>query len=318
MKKKIITAAVAAMITLTTGVVMANPVEIDGSASFRYRADTDSGKADSNNNITKIILNANTEIDPNFSVYARLGVLGLANSAGPNAIGTDTNETGDFVGGIDQFGVNYKNAGFTYKIGRQSATIGATALLYNNNFKIGKHAFVDGISAKGVSGVTTLDIIAAQEDSVDSNDSKLYAVHASYVPAENWVVGATLGKYDDATDVRTTTNYAIDAAYTMGKATVFGEFAKSNYDNKNKSYDLGVSYKFDSKNSVYIINYDNEQFADMGGKTDFENGYKGFYYGYDHKFTDTTSVALYYRDMEALADSSEKNTSFRATVNYTF
>ena len=57
MKKKALTAAVAAMLLLTTGVVMANPVEIDGVASFRYRADETDG-AKKNGNITKIILNA--------------------------------------------------------------------------------------------------------------------------------------------------------------------------------------------------------------------------------------------------------------------
>lgn len=314
MKKRYLAAAVAAMITLTTGVVMANPIEIDGSASFRYRADTETTKADKNGNIAKVILNFNTVLDSKFSAYARLGVLGLTNTA----VGRDTNETGDFIAKIDQYGLNYKNAGFAYKIGRQSATIGATGLLYNNNCQIGEKAFVDGVSAKGVSGVTTLDMIAAQEDSAGTADSKIYAVHGSYVPAKNWVVGATLARYDDASDVRTTTNYAVDAAYTMGKATVFGEFLRSNYSTENQSYDLGVSYAFDSKNSAYIINYNNETYADMGGNTDFEGGNKGFYYGFDHKFTKDTSVSLFYKDMEKLADSAYKTTSFRTTVNYSF
>jgi len=323
MKKRYLAAAVAAMLTLTTGVVMANPVEIDGSASYRYRADDNKGFANpadngkGNGSITKIILNAKTEIDPNFSAYARIGIMGLSNGN----VGRDASQTGDFIGEVDQYGLNYKNAGFNYKIGRQSATIGATALLYNDNFKIGKGVFVDGVSVKGQSGITTLSAIAAQEDNFGANDNKLYAVHASYSPAKDWVVGATLGKYDAAVEtatVKNTTNYAVDAAYTMGKATVFGEYLKSDYNTQNHSYDIGVSYGFDKKNSVYVINYNNQAFADMGGKTDFENGFKGFYYGIDHKFTSTTSLGFFYRDMESLANSATKNTSFRTTLNYAF
>jgi len=317
MKKRYLAAAVAAMITLTTGVVMANPVVIDGSTSFRYRADTNTGAADKNGNILKVVLNANTEIDSNFSAYARLGVLGLSNGN----VGRDSNETNDFIARVDQYGLNYKNAGFAYKIGRQSATIGATALLYNDNYMIGDKAFVDGVSVKGISGITTLDAIVAQEDNAGANDNKLYAVHASYSPAKNWVVGATLAKYNavvETADVKSTTNFAVDAAYTMGKATVFGEYLKSDYSTKNQSYDLGVSYAFDKKNSVYVINYNNEVYADMGGKTDFEPGAKGFYYGFDHKFTSTTSVGVFYKDKQSLADSSVKNTSFRTTLNYAF
>ena len=323
MNKRYLIAAMAAALTLTTGVVMANPVELDGSASYRFRADDNKGNVlpadngDKDGSIYKVILNAKSEVAPNLSVYARLGILGLTTSN----VGRDTNESGDFVGGIDQYGLLYKNAGFSYKVGRQSATIGATALLYNDNFRIGKKGFVDGVTVKGMSGVTTLDAIAAQEDRIGSDDNKLYAVHASYSPAKNWVVGTTLAKYDAAVETLTkkdTINYAVDAAYTMGKATVFGEFLKSDYSTDNKSYDLGVSYAFDKKNSAYIINFNNEQFADMGQSTDFENGFKGFYYGVDHKFTSDTSASLFFRDMEALSDSAIKNTSFRATVNYSF
>jgi len=315
MKKRYLSAAVAAMIVLSTGVVMASPVELDGTASFRFRSDTnDSG--DKNGSITKFVLNAKTNVAQNLDFYARFGAEGVSNSTwGSPKDFTDATGTKGFVGEIDQYGFLYHNAGFNYKIGRQSATIGATALLYNNNFKIGKSAFVDGINVTGKTGVTSINVIAAQEDNSGAVDNKLYAVHASYAPTKNWTVGATLAKYDATLD---SNHYAVDAAYTAGKATYFGEYAKSDANTQNAAFDLGVAYAFDAKNSAYAIYNRVEQFADMGQHTDWENDGKGVYYGFDHKFNKATTGSLFLRTREQIVAPANDNTSFRATVTYKF
>lgn len=176
---------------------------------------------------------------------------------------------------------------------------------------------VDGINITGKTGVTSIDFIAAEEDKAGSNDNRLYGLRASYSPAKDWVVGATLAKYDysGASD---TNHWAVDASYTSGKATYFGEFTKSNASDNNRAYDVGVSYAFDAKNTAYVIAYNVQANGDMGAMTDFENNGKGFYYGIDHKFDNSTTGSLFFRQRSVVEGASNDNTSFRATVTYKF
>jgi len=328
--KKTMMAAVTAAVVLTTGSAFAaeeqpfEKVTIDGTASYRYRSDTNTVNGDKDNNIYKFILNAKTKAAKNVDIYARLGVSGVTSLT----VGQDYVDTSKhFVAGIDQYGINYSNAGWNYKVGRQDAYIGATSLLYSSLAYVGPESMVDGVRITGKTGATNIDFIAAQEAyRGTTNDNRLYAVRGSYSPAKDWTVGATLGRYDYRDGVTSDTNHwAVDASYATGKATIFGEYGKSNADTQNSTYDLGVNYGFDKKNSAYVIYYNNGVNGDMGscsaagpGGSDFEPGYKGFYYGVDHKFTDTTSLGLFYRDMKSKINSAEKDTSFRATVSYKF
>lgn len=314
MKKRLLAAAVAATVVLSTASVFASPVEFDGTASYRYRVDKNETTSDEKGSIFKVILNAKTNVAENLDVYARLGVMHLTNAN----VGSDFTTAGKTSkGALDQFGFNYNNAGFNYKIGRQSATIGATALLYNNNYYVGRHSMVDGINVTGKTGATSIDFIAAEEDKAGSNDNRLYGLRASYSPAKDWVVGATLAKYDYA-GASDTNHWAVDASYTSGKATYFGEFTKSNASDANRAYDVGVSYAFDDKNTAYVIAYNVQANGDMGAMTDFENNGKGFYYGLDHKFDKSTTGSLFFRQRSVVDGASNDNTSFRATVTYKF
>lgn len=315
MKKSLLAAAVAATMALSTASVFANPVEFDGTASYRYRSDTNETTSDEKGSIFKLILNAKTNVAENLDVYARLGIEHLTNAS----VGSDFFTSGKTSKDpIDQYGIKYSNAGFNYKIGRQSATIGATALLYNDSAYVGRHSQVDGINITGKTGATSIDFIAAQETTAGDNDNRLYGLHASYSPAKDWVVGATLAKYDYASDGADTNHWAVDASYTAGKATYFGEFTKSNASEQNRAYDLGVSYAFDEKNTAYVIAYNVQTNGDMGRMTDFENNGKGFYYGVDHKFNKSTTGSLFFRQRSVVDGPSNDNTSFRATIAYKF
>ena len=322
MKKGLLAAAVAATVVLSTASAFASPVEFDGTASYRYRVDTNDTTSDEKGSIFKLILNAKTNVAENLDVYARLGVQHLTNAS----VGSDFTTSGKTSkGALDQFGFNYSNADFNYKIGRQSATIGATALLYNNNYYVGKHSMVDGINITGKTGITSIDFLAAEEDKAVGGvtgdfDNRLYALRASYSPAKDWVVGATLAKYDYAGGAAKddTNHWAVDASYTAGKATYFGEFTKSNASDDNRAYDLGVSYAFDDKNTAYVIAYNVQANGDMGAMTDFENNGKGFYYGVDHKFDKSTTGSLFFRQRSVVKGDANDNTSFRATVTYQF
>jgi len=316
MKKRYLAAAVAAMVTLTTGVVMANPVEIDGTTSFRYRADDTNG-VKKNGSITKIILNAKSEVAPNLSIFARFAAEGLSNKG----FGTDFRADKSFVGEIDQYGLLYTNAGFTYKLGQQSPTIGALGLIYDASGYLGKQdmGVVDGINIKGKSGVTSIDFLAAQENNDGAIDNKIYSVRASYNPTKALTLGATLTQYKAADNMNF---YGADASYAYGKATYSGEFAKSNANADNKSYALGMAYAPDAKNTVSVYNYKVETNGNInnpyvGGMTTFDSGLKGFYYGADHSFTKDTALHLFYADRKAIT-GSYKNTSFRTTVSYKF
>lgn len=309
MQKRLLAAAVAAMITLSTGIAMANPVQLDGSASYQFRQDKVDGVKDNGSKYT-FILNAKTNVEKNLDVYARLGAQGTTVESF-----ADFTTGSNFAANVDQYGLDYSNAGVEYKLGRQDATVGATALLYNNNFMVGKNAFVDGLTVSGKSGATDLKAIAVQED--NANDNRLYALSASYSPAQNWLVGATLAKYDNKETDVTTNHYALNAAYTTGKAIIFGEYAKSDADDQNKAYDLGVSYNLDSKNAIGVGYVKVEGNGDIGGKTDFDNNEKGMHYSFNHKVNDNSSVAVTYKANTTLNTNVDKS-SLRATVNYNF
>ncbi|MEN6414720.1 MAG: porin [Veillonellales bacterium] len=315
MKKRLLAAAVAAMITLSTGLALANPVELDGSVSYRYRVDHNQNSEDHNAGITRFTLNAKSEIAPQLSIYARFAAEGVSNNNFTAA--KDYNDSDNFLGEIDQYGFDYTNKGFEYKIGQQAAWIGGTGLLYDSTGYLGQQDFgvVDGINIKGKSGVTSLDFLAAQENNSTGDDNKIYALRGSYNPTSALTLGATYATYrkDDAQNF-----WAVDAAYTMGKATYSAEYAKSNADADNSAYDVGVAYKFDNKNTVSVTNYKVETNGNINAMTTFDSNRKGFYYSADHNFTKDTALHLLYRDMSVVKGAADDNTSFRATVSYNF
>jgi len=308
MKKKILTAAVAAMLTLTTGIVMASPVEIDGSTSLRYRED---GK-DGTGTIARFTLNAKSEIAPNLSLYARFAAENLNNPK----VGRDFAGTKDYTGEFDQYGLLYSNAGFSYKLGQQAPVIGGLGLLYDASGYLGNkdYGVADGINVKGKSGVTSVDFLAAQENNSGAADNKIYSIRASYNPTKAVTLGATLAQYKA---VSNTNYYAADASYAVGKTTFSGEYAKSDADSNDQAYAIGASYAVDAKNTLWVYNYKVEENANIANMTTFDSGKKGFYYGADHNFTKDTALHLFYTDRQKL-DTGVKDTSFRTTVSYNF
>ena len=319
MKKKCLAAAVAASITLSMGVALAAPVEFDGSASVHYRWNDHDVESTSESAKSTVLLNAKLALSDNTDVYARFATQRL--HAGFSSTDFDTKDgTRDTISTIDRFGFIYKEGNSTYNFGRQGATIGATALLYSTEGYIGSNmGSIDGLSASAKIGATTLGLIAGQES---VNDNRVYSLHGSYNPAEAWTVGGTVARYDrDAGDA---TNYwAVDAAYNQGKATYFGEYAKSNENTYDKAFAIGTSYAFDAKSSLAVIYSKVEPNGDMNGWTDFDPNGKGLYYSYNYKFSDVTTLNVFYKDMKQIATDDEyaagtKYNSFRTTVTYKF
>lgn len=337
MKKKALTAALAAAFVLTTaGSVFANGVEFDGSVNFQFRQNTADGAADQSGNRLQFILNGTApEFGKNIDLYFRVAGERTTGIAGWRDIevASDT-KVGFNVFALDQFGFDYKNAGWNYKVGRQSSFIGATGLIYDDTGAFGRHTYGDGITVTGKTGAVDVKVSAVKfdfnNDPVDGaiNDTKLYTGAVSYKPSKDLTVGSTFARvnFNEGDNLNI---WAVNAGYDISsKLNVYAEYAKSNANEENKAYAFGGSYGLDSKNTLWAAYSRVETDATFSSapngiqSTTFDLGKKGMYYGFDHKFDKSTSLSLFYKDMENIdPDSSNKgknNTSFRTTVNYKF
>jgi hypothetical protein len=308
--KKTAAAAIAAALVLTTSAAFAAPVEFDGDVKAQYRWQTYNYQPDKDGGISTIRLNAKMELDKNVSVYARFAAQTLSG----DHIGADFNKSSNSIATIDQYGFIYKNADWSYKIGRQGVAITPAATLLSSGAYIGENVdFLNGVVATGKSGVTSLQVVAGTVNRADSNsDHRVYSVHGSYSPAENWTLGGTLATFDSTVDRNF---WGIDAAYATGKASFIVDYLNSNSNSNDSSRVFGVDYAFDDKNTLSVYNHKTEANADI--MTDWDQDQKGFYYIYNHNFDKTTSFTLLYKDNEYLSNT-DKYTSLRATVAYKF
>ncbi|SDF72626.1 porin [Sporolituus thermophilus] len=326
MKKRLLAAAVAAMITLSAASVFAAPnVETNGDVKLHYRWNTEDGAADKEGGKFWLRLNVKAQLDDKTDAYLRFAHQKLT---GDN-VGADFNQEysnydEDSATSLDRFGVVYKNSGWTYNLGRQGATVGALATLFSTEGYMGiRMGAVEGLSVTGKSGVTDIKFIGGRLwDDRENKEDKVYALQASYSPAKDWTVGAIVGKYNYADATKDDTNHwAVNTAYTVGKATYLAEYTKSNADNNDTAYALGATYAFDKKNSAYAFYSRVEANGDMGGGwTDFDNNQKGLYLGYDYVIDKDTTFSLFYKDMTYISGEKKDkdNTSFRTTVTYKF
>ena len=197
MNKKMLSAAIAALFTMSASAALANPVDVTGKVVIENRqvetkTSTGSGLKEF------FILNAKTNVMENLDVYARFGAEHANNGfAGSDFTGSNYLNNSTSTGNIDQLGFVYKNAGTSYKVGRQDVFLG-TGILYDNTGNIGKNCFVDGISINTKIGEASVNIIAAQVDQVGKNDDKMYAVYANMPVAKDLTAGLALAKYDYA------------------------------------------------------------------------------------------------------------------------
>lgn len=321
MKAKKVVAMLLAGATLTMTTAAFAEVKFSGDVSVKYEKDTKDNEADLSGNVTTLKVLGEADLGSNWSFYTRLGGQRISNEN----VGADFNQdvySKRSVLAFDQFGFTHTGKDFNYKIGRQDLTIGQTALLYSrSDSNIGKHNFVDGITANGKSGIVDLSLVAVQEDNAaDNADNRIYALRAGYSPSEKFNYGVTLGRYQDRSDGGKSTNHwAVDSTYTLGKSSLTGEYTKSNSDSENKAYAATLGYDFDGKNAVSFTYFRVEANGDMGKSTDFENGQKGIHYGVTHQFDATTGLELVYKDRKYIHSADgPNNTAFEATVTYSF
>lgn len=318
MKKSLIVTAVAAAVVLSTSAVFAaeSPVNLDGSIAYQYRNNTETGSPSTKFNKTTLLLNANSDLGNGWGVYGRVAAQG--GNGGTDFNGAAYASGTQYVAALDQFGFNYKTGDTTAKIGRQAFTLGATGLIYDTSGYLGKHQFADGVTVTGKTGVVNYQAAALKEDiaypTVEKN--KIYALHADYAVTPDFTFGATFGKYDSGY-VTSRNVWALNAAYNIGPASFYTEYAKTNMSSDNKAYDFGVSYKFDDKNSASVTAFRVENNADFNGWTTWDLNKKGVYYTFSHKFTKDTALSFLYKDIKDIS-SGVTDTSFRTTVSYNF
>jgi hypothetical protein len=321
MKAKKVVAMLLAGATLSMTTAAFAEVNFSGDVSVKYEKDTADGQDDVSGNISTLRVLAEADLGSNWSFYTRLGAqhvskVGLGDFIDSGAYDLDKKS----VASLDQFGFIHTGKDFTYKIGRQDVAVGTTALLYSRaDSNIGKHNFVDGITATGKSGIMDLSAVVAKEDNISgSSDNRIYAVRAGYSPIENLNWGVTLGRYQNKeADAESTNHWAVDGTYTLGKSSLTAEYTKSNSDSENKAYATTLGYDFDGKNAVSVTAFRVQENGDMGGYSDFDNSNRGIHYGITHQINDATSFEAVYKDQKDIY-TKEKNTALEISVTYAF
>lgn len=321
MNKKLIATLAAAMMSVSAGTVFAAPVDLDGSVSIHYRANTHDGDPNTSDNKLTFKLNASTALSGNVDLFARLSAQKVS------SVGNTLAE--DFVShngkrentAIDRFGLLIKNGDTSYKIGRQDIALGANETLYSSGSYVGTDTAADGLIVNTKSGLVDLKgVIAKEKYSTDSYNNKIYGLQASYKPSDAVTLGATLARYNQAFE---NTNYwGVNTGYAFSdKANVMAEYVKSNASDENQAYNIAFNYAFDDKVSAYIINHKTETNATMTSAaeewTGFDRGQKGFYYGVDYKISKVSTFNFFYKNNRVLEDNTTK-TSFRTTLTYNF
>ena len=312
------------MLVLATGLLLmtsaaaAEPIKITGEVSAKYQRDTVDKEAGASGSVYTVKIMSEADLGSGFSLYARLGAQGVTVPSlsdfnlSPEVYG----ENKKSVAALDQFGLNYKTESLTYRLGRQDATIGTTALLYSRpDSNIGKKAFVDGLAVSGTIGKVDIAALAAREDNPTGElKNKVYAVRAGYSPVDNLNWGITLGRY--ASDA-STNHWAVDGTYKFGKSYLTAEYTKASSNTNNKAYAVVLGYDFDDKITASITGFRVEEFGSMGQQSDFDFDNRGFHYGLGYKLSDNAGLELIYKSPKTISDD-KKNTSFEATLNYTF
>ena len=317
--KKFVAIVVAGVSLYQVPVALAGPVNVTGDVSVTYERDTSDVDPTVSGMIYTTTLMGEADFGAGLSGYARLGAQHITKSGfgdfntDPGAYGPDKKS----VIALDQFGLIYEKDNLTYKLGRQDAGVGTTALLYNRpDSNIGKKAFVDGLAVSGTVGVMDVSALAAQEDNVGSLDNKVYAIRAGYSPQENLNYGVTLGRYQGSA-VDSTNHWAVDGTYTVGKNSLTAEFTKSSSSADNKAYAAIWNHDFDGKTAASITGFRVEENGSMGGQSDFDAGNRGFHYGITRSLNDAQSLELVYKAQKEIS-SGQGNNALELTFSHGF
>ncbi len=315
--KQRITVLLLAGLTAATPAYAAEPVTVSGDVSVKYEHDKADGEPSVSGGLYTLRLKGEADLGAGWGLYARLGAQYATKPLQADYNLDAYGESEKSVAALDQFGLTYKNEHSEYKLGRQELGVGTTALLYSRaDSNIGKHAFVDGLTASGKVGATDLTAAIAREDNDGSQDNKVYAIRGGFRPNDSFNWGVTLGRYDDNAN-GDSNHWAVDGTYKQGKHSWTAEFAKSNRGSENRAYAASWNYGFNDKTTAYVTAFQVETNADMGQQSDFDNGNRGVHYGLTHQLGKADSLEVTYKDQKVISNG-QNNASFEAVWTHSF
>ena len=295
----------------------AAPLEISGTATLKYEADSAANMPTEAGTMYTITLRGEQKLSPNFSVFARIGAQYATNPALADFNQAAYSQNTKAVVALDQYGFIYKPNKLTFTFGRQPAIIGTTALLYQRHEEnIGNSAFVEGLSIQGKVGSVDLSAIAARENNLWLPNNSLYAIRGGVDLSKNWAAGLTLARYK-YNDGNASNHWAVDTTATFGKTSMTAEYTQSNLSADNSAYAVTLNYDFNGKTALYVTNFRVGANGDMGGQGEFDNNNRGFYYGLTHAFNDKLSLEITYKDQVLMSDNS-KNSKWEVFLRNSF
>ncbi len=336
MKKGLMAVALAAMVSMTSGVVMAAPgdVTFDGNVNLQV-GEVDYPKTNDSYSGANFVLtlNGNVNVAENLDAYARFTYQRLTH----DIKGTTFQLYPHATGVIDAYGLKYNNAGYKVTVGKQALTIGS-GLIYDNGF-IGNQTLPYAAVISKKVGATDLTAFYARTDyqSGVAND-KFYGLQGNYAVNDKFSVGAmfTTVKYGADNVYLATGNgssqnfFEVSGSYQIDpKLSFSAAYAQSNADTDNKAYIGTFGYKFDDKNKASISGYRVEDLANINdvnwyGLTTAPNANtQGVAISYNHVINKTTTLSVsrsMYTNINdvAVTGDNRDRVKTQASVTFTF
>lgn len=333
MKKALLMAVAACTVFAFAGVASADSQDssgfkLGGEIQFRYRADTNTndqfGNGTNDGSRYVLTLNMTQKLGDNLGLYARYSYLNaptdLTSTFGADVVYSGKNNYST----LDQYGLDYKNAGWKYKLGAQSLSFGATGLLYDDRRYYGSHIFNRALNASGKVGDVTLNAVAAESNYAPGlENDKLYYIHGSLpVNRSTFGLGYARANYGAATansqveGAATGLNYYTgDFGYKLADDLFFhSEFIKSSAAANNKGVNLVLFHIIDAKNNGGIAWFRVEgqaaiQQQSQGNMTYQWGNAQGVGVFFNHKITKDTTFSVTDFKMKKIAELSSTNPS---------
>lgn len=303
MKKRLLAAAVAAMVTLSANAALAFPVDVTGDFRLQGRSIDDGIKGNEFDKSwfqLRTRLNISGEIDQDTSFFGRFSAR--------NDFGKEQTDDAAF----DQYGIKLNSGGWKLSIGRQAVNLGMGTIISTGTDAAGVDNKFDGLIASTTSGVVDLNIIAGKTNRESGPvNAEWYGLDASTKLNDKVTAGVAYasGKRSgfESVDI-----WSVNTAASLSKnVSLNAEYAKSDADSDNSAYFIAGTYTKD-KDSFTVQYNDVEKFAvdqynsgigavsyPFAGVGLENESYKGFTYAYSRTINKNLSAHLIYLDLEA-------------------
>lgn len=309
MKKRLLAAAVAAMVTLSANAALAFPLDVTGDFRLQARSIDDGiagGAADKDNSWFQLRtrLNFSGEVDKDTTFFGRFSA---RNDFGGNQTGNGAS--------FDQYGVKLKASDWKVSIGRQAVNLGQGTIISTGSDAVGVDNKFDGVIASTKSGVVDVNLIAGKTNAANVGyNSEWYGFDASTKLNDKVTAGAAYAATkDDNTFGDALKIWSVNTSASLSKN--FGlnaEYAKSDADDNNSAYFVAGTYSKDKDSFTVQYNNVKNNAVDQNNSgigavaypfwgndlLSGNTGYKGFTYVYSRTINKNLSAHAIYMDLE--------------------